>query len=108
MIGDAKPQTAVLLLALLTPSLLPREERRNAGLIAHIPPTITTEAINRLGSAVHGPLRLYEDERNRDPKNIGGFYLICDFNRDNRDNASDDFGACLTLARYLRDLQKKK
>jgi membrane-bound ClpP family serine protease len=93
---------------LLTPAALPAEERRNAGLIASIPATITTEATSRLRSAVYGPLRRYEDERNRDPKNIGGFYLICDFNLDNRDNASDDFGACLTLARYLRDLQKKQ
>jgi membrane-bound ClpP family serine protease len=108
MIGDAKPQAAVLLLVLLTPGLLPAEERRNAGLVAPIPSTITTEAASRLRSAVYGPLRRYEDERNRDPKNTGGFYLICDFNPDNRDNASDDFGACLTLARYLRDLQKKQ
>ncbi|HEY7426549.1 MAG TPA: hypothetical protein VH682_20105, partial [Gemmataceae bacterium] len=108
MIGDAKPQTAVLLLALFTSGALPAEERRNAGLVAPIPSTITTEAASRLRSAVYGPLRRYEDERNRDPKNIGGFYLICDFNPDNRDNASDDFGACLTLARYLRDLQKKQ
>lgn len=108
MIGDAKPQAIVLLLALLTPGLLPAEERRNAGLVAPIPSTITTEAASRLRSAVYGPLRRYEDERNRDPKNSGGFYVICDFNADNRDNASDDFGACLTLARYLRDLQKKQ
>jgi membrane-bound ClpP family serine protease len=98
---------AAVLLALLTPRTLPAEERRNAGLVAPIPATITTEAANRLRSAVYGPLRRYEDERNRDPKNTGSFYLICDFNPDNRANASDDFGACLTLARYLRDLQKE-
>ena len=45
---------------------------------------------------LYGPLRHYEDERNRDPKGIGDFYLICDFNPDKRDNASEDFGACLT------------
>jgi membrane-bound serine protease (ClpP class) len=84
------------------------EERRNAGLVAPIPSTITTEATSRLRSALYGPLRRYEDERNRDPKNVGSFYLLCDFNPDNRDNASDDFGACLTLARALRDLQKKQ
>lgn len=99
---------AAVLLAFLTPSAVPAEERQNAGLVAPIPTTITTESSNRLRSAVYGPLRHYEDQRNRDPKNTGGFYLICDFNPDNRDNASDDFGACLTLARYLRDLQKKQ
>jgi membrane-bound ClpP family serine protease len=100
--------TAAVLLALLSPRALPAEERRNAGLVAPIPTTITTEATSRLRSAVYGPLRHYEDQRNRDPKNTGGFYLLCDFNPDNRDNASEDFGACLTLARYLRDLQKKQ
>ncbi len=99
---------AALLLALLLPGSLPAEERPNAGLVAPIPSVVTTEATSRLRSAVYGPLRRYEDERNRNPKNVGGFYLLCDFNPDNRANASDDFGACLTLARYLRDLQKKQ
>jgi membrane-bound ClpP family serine protease len=97
-----------LLLTFLTPSLLPAQERRNAGLVAPIPTTITTEATSRLRSALYGPLRRYEDERNRDPKGVGDFYLLCDFNPDNRDNASDEPGACQTLARYLRDLQKKQ
>jgi membrane-bound serine protease (ClpP class) len=98
----------VLLLAYLAPTTLPAQEKRNAGLIAPIPTTITTEATNRLRSALYGPWRRYEDERNRDPKGVGDFYLICDFNPDNRDNASDDPGACQTLARYLRDLRKKQ
>jgi membrane-bound ClpP family serine protease len=93
---------------LVVPGLASAEERRNAGVVAPIPTTITTEATSRLRSALYGPLRRYEDERNRDPRNVGSFYLLCDFNPDNRDNASDDFGACLTLARTLRDLQKKQ
>jgi hypothetical protein len=87
---------------------LPAQERRNAGLVVPIPSTITTEATNRLRGALYGPYRRYEDERNREPKKIGSFYLICDFNPDERDNASEDPGACQTLARYLRDLQKKQ
>jgi membrane-bound ClpP family serine protease len=96
-----------LLLALFTPGSLMAEERRNAGLVAPIPSAITTEATSRLRSALYGPLRHYEDERNREPAKTGTFYLICDFNPDGRENASDDPGACQTLARYLRDLQKQ-
>ncbi|MGH7224310.1 MAG: hypothetical protein ACRELF_13850, partial [Gemmataceae bacterium] len=99
---------AALLIALLTPVALPAQERRNEGLIAAIPTTITTEATRRLASALYGPWHRYEAERNRDPKSVGEFYLLCDFNPDKRDNASDDPGACQTLARYLRDLRKKK
>ncbi len=98
----------VLLLSCLVSTSLPAQERRNAGLVAPIPTTITTEATSRLRSALYGPLRHYDDERNRDPKSVGNFYLICDFNPDNRDNASDEPGACQSLARYLRDLQKKQ
>src|SRR6185437_1754836 len=102
------PSALCLVLAFLAPDALSAEERRNAGLVAPIPSTITTDAPSRMRSALYGPLRRYEDERNRDPKSVGNFYLLCDFNPDNRDNASDDFGACLTLARCLRDLQKKQ
>jgi membrane-bound serine protease (ClpP class) len=97
-----------LLLAGFVPPSLLAQERRNAGLVAPIPTTITTEATSRLRSALYGPLRRYEDQLNRDPKWAGTFYLLCDFNPDNRDNASDDPGACQTLARYLRDLQRKQ
>jgi membrane-bound serine protease (ClpP class) len=97
-----------LLSACLTPLTLAAQERRNAGLIAPIPTTITTETTHRLRGILHAPWRRYEDERNRDPKSAGDFYLICNFNPDNRDNASDDPGACQTLARYLRDLRKEK
>jgi membrane-bound serine protease (ClpP class) len=99
---------AALLIAILTPVTLPAQERRNDGLVAPIPTTITTEATRRLQSALYGPWHRYEAERNRDPKGVGTFYLLCDFNPDNRDNASDDPGACQTLARYLRDLRKEK
>ena len=98
----------VLLLPIFAPALPAAEERRNAGLVVPIPTTITTEATRRLQSAVLGPQRRFEDERNRDPKAAGSFYLICDFNPDGRDNASDDFGACLSLARCLRDLRTKQ
>ncbi|HTU23315.1 MAG TPA: hypothetical protein VMG10_35095, partial [Gemmataceae bacterium] len=100
--------TAAVLLALLTPLALPAQERRNDGLVAAIPTTITTETMRRLASALYGPWHRYEAERNHDPKSVGEFYLVCDFNPDGRDNASDDPGACQTLARYLRDLRKKK
>jgi membrane-bound serine protease (ClpP class) len=94
-------------IGLLLPVSLPAQERRNAGIVVPIPTAITTEATSRLRSALYGPLRHYEDERNRDPKGIGNFYLVCDFTPENRDNASDDPGACQTLARSLRDWQKK-
>jgi hypothetical protein len=100
--------TFALLLTFLFPGETPAEQRRNAGLVAAIPTTITTEAKSRLTSILYGPLRRYEEERNRDPKGVGDFYLICDFNPDQRDNASDDPGSCQSLARYLRDLQKKQ
>ncbi len=92
----------------LLPASLPAQERRNAGLVVSIPTTITTEATSRLRSALYGPWRHYEDERNRDPKGAGSFYLLCDFNPENHDNASDDPGACQSLARFLRDLHKKQ
>ncbi len=97
-----------LLLAGYMPPSLFAQDQRNAGLVAPIPTTITTEATSRLRSALYGPLRRYEDQLNRDPKEAGTFYLLCDFNPDNRDNSSDDPGACQTLARYLRDLQRKQ
>jgi membrane-bound serine protease (ClpP class) len=100
--------TAMLLLVCLAPASLPAQERRNAGVIAPIPTTITTEATNRLRGIVYTSWKRYEEERNRDPKSVGDFFLICDFNPDNRDNSSDDPGACQTLARYLRDLQRKQ
>lgn len=105
---EVLPLAAALLIALLQPAVLPAQERRNDGLVAAIPTTITTEATRRLESALYGPWHRYEAERNRDPKGVGEFYLLCDFNPDNRDNASDDPGACQSLARYLRDLRKKK
>jgi membrane-bound serine protease (ClpP class) len=94
-------------IGLLFPVSLRAQERRNAGIVVSIPTTITTEATSRLKSALYGPLRHYEDERSRDPKGVGNFYLVCDFNPENRENASDEPGACQSLARNLRDLQKK-
>jgi membrane-bound serine protease (ClpP class) len=108
LLGSAANGWIAFCIGLLLPVALPAQERRNAGLVAPIPTTITTEATSRLRSALYGPLRRYEDERNRDPKGTGNFYLLCDFNAGGRDNASDDPGACQTLARYLRDLQKKQ
>jgi membrane-bound ClpP family serine protease len=87
---------------------LPAQERRNDGLVAPIPTAITTEATRRLASALYGPWHRYDAERNHDPKAVGEFYLLCDFNPDNRDNTSDDPSACQSLARYLRDLRLKK
>jgi membrane-bound serine protease (ClpP class) len=108
-VAESRPclLTLLLTLAFLMPGTLTAQERRNAGLVAPIPTTITTEATSRLKSALYGPLKRYQYDRDHDPKGTGDFYLICDFNPDNRDNASDDLGACLTLARYLRDLQRK-
>ncbi|HEY7327901.1 MAG TPA: NfeD family protein [Gemmataceae bacterium] len=97
----------VFCIGLLLPASLAAQERRNGGLVAPIPTTITTESTKQLKSALYGPVRHYEVERNRDPKGVGNFYLICDFNPDNHDNASDDPGACQTLARYLRDLRNQ-
>jgi membrane-bound ClpP family serine protease len=106
--GGAVGWRIVFCIGLLLPASSSAQERRNAGLVVPIPTTITTEAKSRLGSALYGPLRRYEEDRNRDPQGVGNFYLLCDFNPDNRDNASDDPGACQSLARYLRDLQRNQ
>jgi hypothetical protein len=84
---------------------LAAQERHDAGLVVPIPTTITTEATNRLRTAIYGPLKRFETQRGRDAKQAGVFRLVCDFNPDGRANASEDFGACHTLAKYLRGLQ---
>jgi hypothetical protein len=62
-----------------------------------------------LRTALYGPLQRFEAERGRDPNKAKDlrFRLICDFNPEGRANSSEDFGACLTLAEELRDLQKR-
>jgi hypothetical protein len=106
--GPTRLTLAALLLTLLLPSIAPAQERRNAGLVVPVPTTITTGATKSLQSALYAPLRHYEDQRNRDPKQAGAFYLVCDFNPDGHDNHSDDPGACQTLARCLRDLRMRQ
>src|SRR5207253_10426750 len=91
-----------------TPGNLPAEEPWNPGLVVPIPTAVTTETTQRLRNALYGPLKRYQAERARDPKASGTFYLVCDFNPDGKPNASEDFGACLTLAEFLRDLHKKQ
>ena len=95
---------------LIAPSrrLLLAQERRNDGLVAPIPTTITTEATAGSTAPCTDPGTATRTNAIAIPRGVGDFYLLCDFNPDNRDNASDDFGACLTLARYLRDLHKKQ
>jgi membrane-bound ClpP family serine protease len=82
------------------------QEAGNDGLVVQIPTLITTEATNRLRTSVFGPLKRFEAEREAGKKGRS-FRLVCDFNPDNRTSASDDFGACLKLAKYLGDLQKE-
>jgi membrane-bound ClpP family serine protease len=92
----------------LTPAPGPAAEPRGRGLVVPVPNVITSEATNRLRTAVYGPLRRYEAERQLDPAGVGEFHLICDFNAAGRDNASEDFGACLSLATAIDDLRKKQ
>jgi membrane-bound ClpP family serine protease len=108
---DPKPAgrlllTAALLAAVFAPGTLPAEERANAGLVIQIPGAITTESTNRLRTALYVPLKRFQAERAADPGAAGVFYLICDFNPEGKPNASEDFGACLSLAKYLRELHK--
>jgi membrane-bound ClpP family serine protease len=97
----------LVLVSLLTPlaPLTARAEERGHGLVVSIPTIITTESNKRLRMAVDGPLRRYEAERQLDPRAAGDFHLICDFNPNNHDNSSEDFGACHTLARILESLR---
>jgi membrane-bound ClpP family serine protease len=81
---------------------LQAQEAPNAGLVVQVPPTLTTEATNRLRNAIHGPVKRFEAQRAPG----GKFVLVCDFNADGQPNASDDFEACLKLARYLRTLAR--
>lgn len=83
------------------------QEPRDAGLVVQIPSLITTETTNRLRTSVFGPLKRFEAERGAGKKGRV-FRLVCDFNPDNRPNSSDDFGACLKLARYLGELREKE
>jgi hypothetical protein len=82
------------------------QEPHDAGVVVQVPTLITTEATNRLRTTVFGPLKRFEAERGNGKKGRV-FRLVCDFNPDNRPNASDDFGACLKLARYLGELREK-
>jgi membrane-bound serine protease (ClpP class) len=108
---DPKPPgrivlAATLLAAVLAPRTLPAEEKANSGLVVQVPGGITTESTNRLRTALYVPLKRFQAERAADPKAAGVFYLVLDFNPDGKPNNSEDFGACLSLAEYLRELYK--
>ncbi len=96
--------TALGLLGLMCPRL-PAQDRRDSGLVVPIPSVITTEATNRLRTTLYGPLKRFEAQRSADPRHAAVFRLVCDFNPYGKANASDDFGACHTLAKYIRSLQ---
>ena len=72
------------------------------GLIVAVPPTITTESTHRLRSLLHGPLERFKAGASRQG---GRFTVLCNFNPENKTAECDDFGAALSLARYLRSLQ---
>jgi membrane-bound ClpP family serine protease len=93
--------------ALVPAAALCAQERQDAGLVVPVPTAISTESTNRLRTAVYGPLKRFEAERGRDARHAGVLRLVCDFNPDGRPNGSDDFGACHTLAKYLRQLQQE-
>jgi membrane-bound serine protease (ClpP class) len=95
-----------LLAAALAPHTLLAEEKANSGLVVQVPGGITTESTNRLRTALYVPLKRFGAERAANPKSAGAFYLVLDFNPDGKPNASEDFGACLSLAEYLRELNK--
>ncbi len=108
---DRKPAgrltlAAGLLAAVFAPGTLAAEEKTNSGLVVQVPSVITTEATNRLRTALHVPLKRFQASRAADPRSAGVFYLVCDFNPEGKPNASEDFGACLSLARCLRELHK--
>jgi membrane-bound ClpP family serine protease len=96
---------AVMLVSALAPGVVHAQDLRGSGLVVAVPNVITTESTNRLRGAVYGPLKRFEAERARDPRGV--FWLVCDFNPDGRPNASDDYGACRTLAGYLRDRRQE-
>jgi hypothetical protein len=99
---------AALLVAAFLPGTSPAEDRPNSGLIIQVPTAITTETSARLRTTLFTPLKTFQAERAAGPQAAGVFHLVCDFNPDGRVNNSDDFGACLTLAEYLRELHKKQ
>ncbi len=106
--GQTRLLVAALFLAAFLPGTSPAEDRANSGLIIQVPTAITTETTARLRTTLLTPLKTFQSERTADPQAAGVFHLICDFNPDGRANNSDDFGACLTLAEYLRELHKKQ
>jgi membrane-bound ClpP family serine protease len=89
------------LLALLLPSAARAADRPADGLLVQIPPGVTTEATNRLRSLLYGPLKRFEAGAARQG---GTFTLLCDFNPGGQRAGCDDFGACYSLASYLRAL----
>ncbi|HZY89601.1 MAG TPA: hypothetical protein VFE78_32570, partial [Gemmataceae bacterium] len=97
---------AALLLAVL-PAAAPAQAPQGSGLVIQVPTTLTTLETNRLRNALLRPLKLYEAARQNDQRRAGSFKLVCDFNPEGRPTASDDFGACYELAKYLRSLQKE-
>jgi membrane-bound ClpP family serine protease len=97
-----------LVLAALRPGGALAQEPPNAGLVLQVPASITTETTNRVRTALYGPLKRFEDVRQRDPKKAGAFKVVLDFNPDDhRRSSSEDFGACYELAKYLRSLQQE-
>jgi membrane-bound ClpP family serine protease len=103
----ARALAVTLLLAVLVAGSVRAQEAQEAGLVVPIAVPITAETSKNLQTAVHGQLKRFEAEREAGAKGRT-FYLICDFNPDNKTSNSDDFGACLKLAEALRDLQTKK
>lgn len=108
---DARPAGRIALaVALLLAAFFPRpsaaQDRPEPGLVVPIPTTITSESTNRLRTTLYHPLHRFEAERGQGPARAS-FRLVCDFNPEGRANSTDDFGACLTLANYLRELQRQ-
>ena len=89
-----------LLLELLSPVAV-WADGPNDGLLIPIPASITSESTGRLRSLLHGPLKRFEQDTNRGNRQ---FVLLCDFNPEGRRAECEDFGACYTLASYLRSL----
>jgi membrane-bound ClpP family serine protease len=74
----------------------------NAGLVLPIAASRVMETAERLPTLLEKPLLRFEKERGPEG---GRFWLICDFNPEEKANSSDNYGGCYELARRLRDLQ---
>ena len=98
---------AAVLCALLSPRPARADDAAPDGLAVQFPAVLNGDVVVRLRAAVYVPRKRYEAQRRREGKPATGFKLLCDFNPDNKADATDEPGACIDLAQELRALQRE-